>query len=145
MRATRRALAAGCVLAAAACATDAPRAVVHTAGGARTVVVEVVDTPAARTRGLMYRQHLADGAGMLFVFDEEADHSFWMKNTFLPLDLIFVSSDRRVAGVHPNARPHSLAPIRVGRPSRWVIEVPAGWAARAGVAVGDRVELPGGG
>jgi hypothetical protein len=68
-----------------------------------------------------------------------------MKNTFIPLDLIFVSGDRRVAGVHAGARPHSLEPIRVGRPSRWVIEVPAGWAARAGVAVGDRVDLPGDG
>jgi len=127
----------------AACGSDAPRVVAHTSAGPRTIVVEVVDTPSARTRGLMYRQELADGTGMLFVFDEESDHAFWMKNTFIPLDMIFVSSDRRVVGVHERARPHSLAPISVKRPSRWVIEVPGGWAARAGIAVGDRIDLPG--
>lgn len=142
MRLARRVGTVVALVVAPACATDTARVIVHTAGGPRAVAVEVVDTPGARNRGLMYRRQLADGAGMLFVFDEEADHGFWMKNTFIPLDMIFVGSDRRVAGVHADARPHSLDQIRIGRPSRWVVEVPAGWTARAGVAVGDRVELP---
>lgn len=135
-------LAACVVAAAAACAAGEARVVVHTDAGPRTISVEVVDTPASRNRGLMYRRELPDGTGMLFVFDEEDDHAFWMKNTFIPLDMIFVSGNRRVVGVHVDARPHSLEPIRVGRPSRWVIEVPGRWTARNGVAVGDRVDLP---
>lgn len=142
MRGTAWATAVAALASLGACAADGPRVVVHTGSGPRPIAVEVVATPAARTRGLMYRRELAEGAGMLFVFDEEADHSFWMKNTFIPLDMIFVGGDRRVVGVHANARPHSLAPISVGRPSRWVIEVPGGWAVRAGIAAGDRVDLP---
>lgn len=138
-----RACALALLLAVAACAGDAPRAVIRTAGGPRTLRLEVVDTPAARSRGLMYRRELPDGTGMLFVFDEESDHAFWMKNTFIPLDMIFVSGEGRIVGVHADARPQTLTPISVGHPSRWVIEVPAGWAARAGVRVGDAVELPG--
>jgi uncharacterized membrane protein (UPF0127 family) len=141
-RIVRHTLVVAVVTTAVACGHDGPQAVIHTRGGPRTIALEVVDTPAARTRGLMYRRELADGDGMLFVFDEESDHAFWMKNTFIPLDMIFVSGDRRVVGVHVRARPQSLTPISVGQPSRWVIEVPGGWAERAGVAVGDRVELP---
>jgi len=137
----RRVIAAALVL--AACRGPAgPVARLHTRDGAVDVVVEIVDTPAARERGLMYRSALADGAGMLFVFDEEAEHAFWMKNTLIPLDMIFIRGDGTIAGIRENTTPLSLAPVTVGRPSRWVLEVPGGWAARNGVRTGDRVELP---
>ena len=92
----------------------------------------------------MYRDRLADGHGMLFVFDDERDHTFWMKNTLIPLDMIFIGADQVIVGIHPNAVPLSTATVGVGRPSRWVLEVPGGWSARRGVASGDRVELPAG-
>ena len=131
------------VLTLAACRSAAPTATIVTSGGPRRVTLEVADTDATRSRGLMYRDRLPDGHGMLFVFDEERDHSFWMKNTLIPLDMIFIGADGRVAGVRANAVPHSLAPVAIGRPSKWVLEVAGGWAARAGVAPGDPVELAG--
>ena len=89
----------------------------------------------------MYRDRLADGHGMLFVFEDEADRSFWMKNTLIPLDIVFIGADGRIVGVRAETTPLSLAPVSVGRPSKWVLEVAGGYAARAGMAPGDRVEL----
>jgi uncharacterized membrane protein (UPF0127 family) len=90
----------------------------------------------------MYRSELADGHGMLFVFPEESDHRFWMKNTLIPLDMIFIGADGTIVGIHRDATPLSTAPVGVGRPSRYVLEVPGGWTGRTGVAPGQRVELP---
>lgn len=118
-------------------------AVIQTTGGAVEVGLEVAATPAAQQRGLMYRRSLADDQGMLFVFPTDADHAFWMKNTFIPLDLIFIAHDGRIVGIHPSATPQSTASIAVGRPSRYVLEVPGGYTARRGIAAGDRVELRG--
>ena len=108
-------------------------------GNTVTVVVEVADTPDTQTRGLMYRQGLEPDHGMIFLFEDERPHSFWMKNTQIPLDMIFISRKGEIVGIHPNAEPLSLAPIDVGKPSRAVLEVAGGWAAAHGVAVGDRV------
>jgi uncharacterized membrane protein (UPF0127 family) len=75
---------------------------------------------------------------MLFVFDEDSDHHFWMKNTFIPLDMIFISGDGIVAGIVHNAAPHSLEARSVGRKSRYVLEISGGAAARLGIAEGQR-------
>ena len=83
----------------------------------------------------MYRERLDDGDGMLFVFDDVADRSFWMKNTLIPLDMIFIGPDQTIVGVKANTTPLSLAPVSVGRPSKWVLEVAGGYAARAGMRV----------
>jgi len=80
---------------------------------------------------------------MLFVFDEDRNHSFWMKNTLIPLDMLFIARDGTVVGIHANATPLSTANIAVGKPSRYVLEVPGGWAARHGVAAGAQVEFRG--
>jgi uncharacterized membrane protein (UPF0127 family) len=122
---------------------SSPTAVLHGARGTVSVRLEVADTDAARTKGLMFRAALAEGDGMLFVFDDSREHGFWMKNTFIPLDMIFIGEDRRVVGVHAEAVPQSTDTISVGVPSRYVLEVPGGWAARHGIAAGARVDLQG--
>jgi hypothetical protein len=122
-----------------------PTARIHAKDGVVDVAVEIVSTPEAVARGLMYRNELADGRGMLFVFGEEKDHRFWMKNTLIPLDMIFIGADGVIVGVHRDAVPLSTATVGVGRPSRWVLEVPGGWSARHGVDAGQRVEIPDGG
>jgi len=121
-----------------------PTTRIHAKDGVVDVTVEIVSTPEAVTRGLMYRTELPDGHGMLFVFRAAKDQRFWMKNTLIPLDMIFIGADQVIVGIHPNAVPLSTATVGVGRPSRWVLEVPGGWSARRGVASGDRVELPAG-
>ena len=136
--------AAALLVALAACRSSAePVASIHAAGAVVDVALEIADTPETRTRGLMYRNELPDGRGMLFVFDEDANHEFWMKNTLIPLDMIFIAADGRVVGVHPDATPLSTASIGVGSPSRFVLEVPGGWTARHRVLAGDQVELRG--
>lgn len=117
-----------------------PRVVVESGGKAHAVAVELAADPASRERGLMFRQQLDEGRGMLFVFEEEEEHSFWMKNTLIPLDMVFVSAEGRVVGVVSRAEPLSLA-LRTGGRCRFVLEVPGGWAEARGVRPGDRVRL----
>jgi uncharacterized membrane protein (UPF0127 family) len=136
-------------LCAIACASRAPerpattpRVVVETRAGARHVVqVELARTAAERTRGLMERTQLAPEAGMLFLFDESSEHAFWMKNTLIPLDMIFIAEDGRISGVVARAIPGDLSPRSAGGPSRYVLEVNGGWAEAHGVTAGDRVRF----
>ncbi len=127
-------------------AEHGPTAVIEAANGAVAVIVEIASTPAELERGLMYRKSLDDGRGMLFVFAEETEHSFWMKNTLIPLDMLFIARDGpgagRIVGIHENATPLSLAPVTVGKPSTYVLEVPGGWSKRLGVRTGYRITLP---
>jgi len=123
-------------------AAPAPRVVVETRAGARHVVtVELARTDAERARGLMHRTALAPDAGMLFLFDESAEHAFWMKNTLIPLDMIFIAEDGRIAGIVARAIPGDLSPRSAGGPSRYVLEVNGGWAEAHGVGPGDRVRF----
>ena len=140
-RVMRAAVAAA--LALAGCRDRGPVAVIRGPGGVVEVSLEVAATPAERERGLMYRSSLAEGRGMLFVFDQDGNHTFWMRNTLIPLDMLFIARDGTVVGIHANATPLSTANIAVGKPSRYVLEVPGGWTARHGIAVGARVELRG--
>ena len=86
----------------------------------------------------MYREHMADDAGMLFLMPEERVQSFWMKNTFIPLDIIFIRADLTVAGIVENAEPQTLTSRTVGKPSKYVLEVNAGWSQRHGVKTGSK-------
>jgi uncharacterized protein len=120
------------------------RAIVESPSGrARTVRLEVVRTPADMARGLMFRERLGDDEGMLFVFPDSSEHVFWMKNTLLPLDMIFIDGAGSVVGVVERAEPQTLTPRTVGAPSRLVLEVIGGWSATHGVAKGDRVRFEG--
>jgi len=116
--------------------------VLQDAFGARHVVrVEIAATDPLRTRGLMWRTHLADGDGMLFIFPDDAEHSFWMRNTLIPLDMLFLDSQGAIVGIVAMAPPHSLESRTVGVPSRHVLEVPGGWTARTGIRPGSKAEL----
>ncbi|HEX9399491.1 MAG TPA: DUF192 domain-containing protein [Anaeromyxobacter sp.] len=122
--------------------TPSARVVVETRAGARHVVaVELARTVAERARGLMDRSALASDAGMLFLFDETAEHPFWMKNTLIPLDMLFIAEDGRIAGIVARAVPGDLSPRSAGGPTRYVLEVNGGWADAHGVAPGDRVRF----
>jgi uncharacterized membrane protein (UPF0127 family) len=127
-------------------AAEAPsRVYFATAAGEVVVQVEVADTEAAHARGLMYRRELARDRGMLFVFSTEEEHSFWMKNTFLPLDMIFVSDGLEVVGVVADAEPLTESSRSVGKPSRYVVEVNAGFARERGITAGTRMRVELGG
>jgi len=125
----------------AAC-SDENQLVINTATGSHTFNVEVVDTPETRARGLMYRQELADDAGMLFDFKEEREVSFWMMNTFIPLDMIFINAQGVVETVHVNARPHDPTGIPSEAPVQFVLEIPGGRSQEIGIEPGDTVEHP---
>jgi uncharacterized membrane protein (UPF0127 family) len=103
------------------------------------VTVEIADTDEARQRGLMYRMNLAPDAGMLFLFPHDEIHGFWMKNTLIPLDMIFIRKDGIVAGVVENAEPKTLDTRTVKKPSRHVLEVNGGFARQHGIGEGTRV------
>jgi hypothetical protein len=106
-----------------------------------TVRVEVVSRPADLARGLMHRDHLAPDAGMLFVYPDEDVRSFWMKNTLIPLDMLFIGANLRVVGVVENATPLSLEPRTVDAPARFVLEVNGGTVRRHGIKLGSLVRL----
>ncbi len=114
---------------------------VHTGTGEHKVRVEIANTAVTRTRGLMYRNKLDQDAGMLFVFPREETLQFWMKNTPLPLDMIFIGSDFKVVGIVENAKPFSTTGRGVKEPSRYVLEVNGGYSAKHGLKPGDRVEF----
>jgi len=119
---------------------DMPQPAVRfeTSRGPWIVKVEVARTNAQRARGLMFRQDLPRDHGMLFLFDETAEQTFWMRNTLIPLDMIFLGDDRVVAGVVANAAPRTETPRTVGKPSRYVVEVSGGEAAAHAVGPGTR-------
>ena len=103
------------------------------------VDVEIANTDELRRRGLMYRQNLAPDAGMLFLFQNDEVHQFWMKNTLIPLDMIFIRKDGTVAGVVENAEPKTLTGRSVSKESRHVLEVNGGFAKLHGIGEATRV------
>jgi uncharacterized membrane protein (UPF0127 family) len=110
--------------------------------GVHSFSVEVVDNDADRAKGLMHRRSLPEGTGMLFDFHREQDVSFWMQNTYIPLDMIFIRADGRIHRIAENTVPHSLEQVPSRGPVRGVLEVIAGTARKLGIAPGDRVAHP---
>lgn len=119
--------------------SDAAVVITPADGAPARVGVEVVSSPQAVQRGLMYRQYLAADRGMLFLMNEERIHTFWMKNTLIPLDIIFIGRDMTVAGVAADAVPMSTKQVFVDKPSFYVLEVNAGWAKAHGISAGAKV------
>ena len=110
--------------------------------GVHTFTVEIADTEAAREKGLMYRRALPEGTGMLFDFKRDQDVSFWMQNTYIPLDMLFIRGDGRILRIQENAEPLSTKLIPSGGPVRAVLEVIGGTTRKLGIAAGDRVAHP---
>jgi len=108
-------------------------------GGVVKVEVEVARKPAERNLGFMFRKSLDKDKGMLFIFEKENKQTFIMKNTFIPLDMIFISSDMRVAGWVENAKPLSQEQFSIARPSQYVLEVNAFFCRDKGLSVGDEI------
>ena len=124
----------------AACAPD----VVELRGpsGQQRFTVEVADDGAERAQGLMFRESMPSSAGMLFVYEEPQAVSFWMKNTLIPLDMIFADETGRVTRVHSNAIPGDTTPIQGGEGVRFVLEINGGLATRMGIAEGSELRHP---
>ena len=120
------------------------RVLLHDAfGGVHAVEAEVAATASSRERGLMWRTALAEGKGMLFIFNHESIQSFWMRNTLIPLDMLFISQGHKVVGIVENAEPQTLNPRGVPYASTYVLEVPAGWTAKVGIQPPSAVEIEG--
>jgi uncharacterized membrane protein (UPF0127 family) len=105
--------------------------------------VELARTPAEREQGLMYRDRMAADAGMLFLFERPSPLTFWMKNTFIPLDMIFIGSDRRIVGIVENAEPRTLSSRRVEGMVQYVLEINGGLSAKLGIRAGAAVDFNG--
>jgi uncharacterized protein len=111
-----------------------------TKSGVRAFSVELATNEAERSRGLMYRKELPEGHGMLFDFMQDQPVSFWMHNTYISLDMIFIAGDGRIVRIAENTEPLSDRLISSGAPVRAVLEVIGGTARKFGIAPGDRVE-----
>jgi uncharacterized membrane protein (UPF0127 family) len=110
-----------------------------TRGGVHTFAVELAANDEERSRGLMFRRELPEGTGMLFDFKRDLNVTMWMKNTYIPLDMIFIRSDGRIHRVAENTVPESEQVIAAGAQVRAVLEVIGGTARKLGIRPGDRV------
>ncbi len=124
----------------AACAED--RVDLRGAWGQAGFTVEVADTQQSRAQGLMFREHMARSAGMLFVYDRPQSLTFWMKNTLIPLDMIFADASGVVRHVHENAVPQDLTHINGGRNLQFVLEINGGMASVLGIGKGTQLRHP---
>ncbi|WP_413203809.1 DUF192 domain-containing protein [Rhodospirillum sp. A1_3_36] len=106
-------------------------------------VVEIASDAQQRSLGLMYRKELAADAGMLFLWPNSGERTMWMKNTYIPLDMLFVDGDGYVVKVVANTKPHDLTHISSGFPAKGVLEINAGTARLLSLEQGDRILYPG--
>jgi uncharacterized membrane protein (UPF0127 family) len=113
-----------------------------TRSGPVAFTVELAITPDEHARGLMFRKSLPERHGMLFDFGAEQEVAFWMRNTLIPLDMLFIAADGVIRHLHENATPLSEEPIPSRYPVRAVLEIAGGSARRLGIAIGDRVVHP---
>ena len=124
---------------AGALALERSRLVIVAPPGRHAFDVEIAATAADRERGLMFRRNLAPDAGMLFDYGAPTRVSMWMKNTYIPLDMLYVADDGRIIHIVERTIPHSLTPLSAARPVRAVLELNAGTAARLELRLGDTI------
>jgi uncharacterized membrane protein (UPF0127 family) len=122
--------------------TTIPEIYIHQESGKVVrVKVEVASKPAERSLGLMYRRSLEKDKGMLFIFHEEKKQTFVMVNTYIPLDIIFISRDKRIVGWSENTKPLSKEKYSIEKPSKYVLEVNAFFCRDHGITVGSKVSF----
>ena len=134
------------VLAAPSCKTEqqSPQADAYTVPmkvGTGTFHLEIADTPRKQQLGLMHRKSMAADHGMIFVFPDERERSFWMKNTNIPLDIVYADAAGKVVSVK-QMKPLDESPVPSDGPAKYAVELNAGAAQRAGVKAGDVLEVP---
>lgn len=112
---------------------------VVSAKGEHSFTVEIAKTPKQQSQGLMYRRKMAADAGMLFVYERPQSVSYWMKNTFIPLDMIFIGKDGRIESIRQRTVPQSLTPVRSRGKVLAVLELNGGTVSRLGIKPGDAV------
>jgi len=118
------------------------KAVFYNADGQKAqFILEVASTEAERAKGLMFRRSLQDGHGMLFVFEKEEVQTFWMKNTYIPLDMVFINANMEVVGVIESAKPLTEDTLSVPEPSLYVVEIKAYFARKHGIKKGTKVKF----
>ncbi|MEA4918033.1 DUF192 domain-containing protein [Proteiniphilum sp.] len=105
------------------------------------IEIEVANNDQLRARGLMYRRSLPENAGMLFLQRTEEMQSFWMKNTYIPLDIIFVDANKEIVTIHINTTPLKEWNYASTKPALYVVEVNTGFANRHGISIGDKIEF----
>jgi uncharacterized protein len=112
---------------------------VRTDRGVQTFMVEIADSDREREYGLMCRKAMAADRGMLFIFPAAGPQAFWMRNTLIPLDIVYIGADGRVVSISRNARPLDESPLPSVGPAKFVLELAAGRAGQIGLLPGDRV------
>jgi uncharacterized protein len=103
--------------------------------------IEIADDEGERMRGLMDRLNLPENAGMLFIFNNDEPRSFWMKNTFIPLDIIFINSNKEIVSIQKDTQPKTTTPIPSDFPARYVLEVNTGFTDRYNIKPGDVIDF----
>ena len=104
------------------------------------LTIEIADNDAETTQGLMFRRSMPDSCGMIFVMKENEPHSFWMKNTYIPLDIIFLDESKKIVTIQANTTPFSEAEVPSYENAKFVLEVNAGYCKRKGIVKGDGVK-----
>jgi hypothetical protein len=117
--------------------------ITFTGAKGEVVEVEIAENDHDRQRGLMYRKSMPQDHGMIFRFGEDEDHSFWMHNTCIPLDMLFIADDGLIVGIEENTPTISDDTFSVGCKSRYVLELNAGWTRAHGVMAGQKVKIEG--
>ncbi|MBW2701929.1 MAG: DUF192 domain-containing protein [Deltaproteobacteria bacterium] len=120
---------------------DGPQVWLAGRDGPVRILVEVASRVDEQARGLMHRQQMPEDRGMIFIYSTEALHGFWMKNTYIPLDMLFIGSNRRIVGAVENAEPLTTTRRQVNAPSKYVLEINGGLMKKLGVIEGSEVRF----
>lgn len=107
----------------------------------KMITIQIADNNDERAEGLMWRRYMPEDDGMLFMFDDQEILTFWMKNTYIPLDMVFADKSGRIVSIYPDATPLSEASISSVEPAQYVVEVNGGFCAKYGISAGDKIEF----